>query len=47
MKTTAWTMLAVFLTIIITGCLLDEAGKGNFGDVLKALAKKTTNGFGV
>lgn len=36
----------VVAAIIAAGVLLDEAGKGTFGAVIRDLAKKTTSGYG-
>ena len=43
---TAMSVGTVILAVILTGILLDEASKGTFGDFVKGLAKKSTNGFG-
>lgn len=40
-------VLTGMVAIIATGMLLDEAGKGTFGDLAKKAAVKTTNGYGV
>ena len=43
---TAISVGVVMLAVILTGMLLDEAAKGSFGDFVKSLAKKSTNGYG-
>lgn len=40
-------VLAVFVGIAGTGIVLDEAGKGSFGETAANVATKITNGFGV
>lgn len=47
MKNVAFTVLGVFVAIILTGWILEEAGKGTFGGFVKDLAQKTTRGYGV
>lgn len=41
------TVVAVGAAIIVTGLLLDEAGKGTFGVLVKEFAGKVTRGYGV
>ena len=43
---TAMSVGTVVLGIFLAGILLDEMNKGNAGDFLKSLAKKSTNGYG-
>jgi len=33
-------------SIVLAGILLDEAGKGTFGSMVKDLANKATHGYG-
>lgn len=41
------TMIAVGASIIATGIVLDEAGKGRLGGFIKSIANKATRGYGV
>jgi len=40
-------ILILFSGVVFSGLLLDEAGKGTFGNIPQTLAKKVSNGFGV
>jgi hypothetical protein len=44
---TASAVLGTVAGIVITGLLLDEAGKGKFGEAVKKVSQKITNGYGV
>ena len=39
--------LAVVVGGLILGLVLDEAGQGKFGALVKMIAQKSTRGFGV
>lgn len=41
------TVLAIHVGIITAGVVLDEAGKGTFGETVRGVAVKVTKGFGV
>lgn len=47
MKKVLGNVLPIFAGIVITGLLLDEAGKGTFGNTIKSFAGKVTRGYGV
>ena len=46
MKKILGNVLPIFAGIVITGLLLDEAGKGTFGRIVKGFADKVTRGYG-
>lgn len=39
--------LSLFVGIIVTGVILDEAGKGTFGGLIQSFAQKVSRGYGV
>lgn len=46
-KISTVTFFSVMTAILVTGILLDEAGKGTFGTTVKNVAVKVTSGYGV
>jgi len=47
MKEKLLTFGVIIAAIMVTGAILDEAGKGKLGALGQSLAKKVTNGYGV
>lgn len=47
MKNAIQTLLVVSAGIILTGLLLEQAGKGRFGAGVKGIAQNVTRGYGV
>jgi hypothetical protein len=41
------TVLAIHVGIFTAGIVLDEAGRGTFGNTVQSIASKITKGFGV
>lgn len=39
-------ILISVVAILLTGLLLDQAGKGRFGNAVKNVAENVTNGYG-
>lgn len=46
-KISASVFFSSMAAILVTGLMLDEMGKGTFGDAAKNIAIKTTKGYGV
>lgn len=46
LKKLGQSIFSLMAGIILTGMLLDEAGKGTFGGLIQSGAKKVTSGYG-